>query len=76
MDKQISRLIEQIAELARLSPFPDINLTVPVEVTLENHGVESDNTKAIQWISLSADLPTVLWPTPVCWLTSTVLFRA
>lgn len=56
MDKQISRLIEQIAELARLSPFPDINLTVPVEVTLENHGVESDNTKAIQWISLSADL--------------------
>jgi hypothetical protein len=52
MDKQIRELIREIAEQTALSPFLDIDLTVPVEVKIQHHGVENDAGSAIQWVSL------------------------
>ena len=54
MDKQIRELIREIAEQTVLSPFLDIDLTIPVEVKIQHHGVENDAGGAIQWVSLSS----------------------
>lgn len=56
MDKRIRRLIEEVVMQARLSPFSDFNLTVPVEVIVQRHGVAIDKTKVIHWVWLAADL--------------------
>ena len=62
MDKQISRLIEEIVGQSLLSPFPDIDLTIPVEVKFLHYGIEKDATRDIQWVSLPStpQLPSLI----------------
>ena len=55
MDKQIRKLIKEIEEKPVLSPFLDINLTIPVAVKMRHYGVESDMASAIQWVSLPSN---------------------
>lgn len=55
MDSEIIELIDAVRDRGSVSPFIDIDLTVPVEVLVLNHGDETHGHSGIKWVTLSVD---------------------
>lgn len=55
MESQVARLIEAVKNSGRVSPFVDIDLNVPVEVSCVSHGDKTANNSAIQWVTIPVD---------------------
>lgn len=55
MDSQITKLIDAVRDRGSVSPFIDIDLTVPVEVLVLNHGDETLGHSGIKWVTLPFD---------------------
>jgi len=62
VDSHITRLVDAVANSGCVSPFLDIDLSVSVEVRCVNHGDETADNSAIQWVTIPGDpeLPTLI----------------
>lgn len=62
MNRQTNRLIDKIVKQRVLSPFTDIDLTIPVTVKFQEHGFNNDFSEAINWVSLpsTSELPLLI----------------
>ena len=55
MDSHITHLIEDVANSRCISPFLDIDLSVSVDVRLVDHGDETADNSAIEWVTIPVD---------------------